>query len=235
MTREIPGVGLRTVPLEVAGGGEKKELGKRPSVGVLALIIGLDSRRNGDNISDPLIWAITELQGKPESEKRPGQTSVPAETKTVGENLRSNVLGVIAEFTDDRTLPLVAQHLYEVESSYRERKITVGPKDVADVAVFIYDGPLDVSFMPVCYEEVRPIGWIRKNQLNQREGMRSVLRQALDFDQREGVIRQAMEDFYANRGKRHVIPEQLKSLEEFIARRETSPDVSIATLPVREN
>lgn len=231
MAIERPDIGLITVHAEVGAGTWRTELERRPSVGVLALIVGLDPKRNGDNVSDPLIWAITELQGKTATEKRPGQTSVPAETRTIGENRRSNVLGVVGEFTDDKTLPVVAEHLHEVESSYKEGRIVIGLGDVVDMAVFVYDGPIDIPFQPTCREEVSPIGWVKRGSLRESDGLRSVLRQALDLDQREGFVRQALEDFYANRGRRLVIPPQLFSIEDFIARREASPDVPIAYLP----
>jgi hypothetical protein len=221
MAREIADVGLITVHAKVGVGIKRTELERPPSVGILALIVGLDPKRNGDNVSDPLIWTITELQGKPETEKHAGQISVPAETRTLWENRRSNVLGVLAEFTDDATLPTVAGHLYEVESTYRDGRM----------AVFVYDGPLNIPFQPTCSKEVSPWGWQRRSQLQQQGELRGVLRQALDLDQGEGFIMQALEDFYANRGIRPVIPPQLQSIEDFIARRETSPDVPIAYLP----
>ena len=71
----------------------------------------------------------------------------------------------------------------------------------------------------------------KRSSLREFDGLRSVLRQALDLDQKEEFIRQALEDFYANRGKKLVIPEQLESIEDFIARRETSPDVPIVYFP----
>ena len=230
MTRETSDLGLEALHAQESEGTGQTELERQPSVGVLALIVGLDPERDGDNVSDPLIWTLTELQGKPETGKRAGQTSVPAETRTLWENRRSNVLGALAEFTNDRTLPTVARHLYEVESTYRDGRIAIG-QSAADLAVFIYDGPLNIPFQPVCSSEVSPIGWVRRSQLRQHEALRGVLSQALDMDQRESVIRQALEDFYAGRGKKRVIPEQLVSMDDFIARRETSPDVPIAYLP----
>jgi hypothetical protein len=204
----------------------QKEIERQESVGILTLIIGLDSQRNGDNVFDPLIWTITELQQKSETDKFTGQISVPAETRTVGENRRSNVLGALSEFTDDRTLPVVLKHLYEVESTYSDSRIIVGGS-LADMAVFIYDGPLDISFQPICTDEVSPIGWIKKSTLDNQDALRGVLRQALEIDQREGLIKQALEDYYANRGKRHVVPDQLRSLKDFIEARGTNPDVAI--------
>jgi hypothetical protein len=230
MADEKRDVGLEAVHEQNAEAG-RTELEGQPSIGVLALIVGLDPERNGDNASDPLIWVITELQGKPETQKRAGQISAPAETKTLWENRRSNVLGVLAEFTNDATLAVTTSHLYEVESTYRDGRIAIGQSNVADLAVFVYDGPLSIPFQPVCRQEVSPIGWVKVSQLRQFDGLRDVLRQALDLDQREGIIRQTLEDFYAGRGKKRVIPAQLASIEEFIAGRETSPDVPILSLP----
>src|ERR1039457_2255125 len=73
----------------------------RQSIGVALLIVGVDAHRNGDNATDPLIWTIVELEAKPETDKVPGEISVPAETIKIGEGRNANILGALAEFCDD--------------------------------------------------------------------------------------------------------------------------------------
>jgi len=206
---------------------------KSTSVAIGVVIIGLDPQRNGDSISDPLIWTLVELQRKSETEKSPGQVSIPAETRTLWENRKSNILGALAEFTDDTTLSIVANHLYEAESSYCDAAITLGQGNMIDLAVFVYDGPLNILFQPVYRKEVAPLGWTQISKLREQGGLRDGFKEVLELDQREGFIEQVLEDFYADRGKKRVIPEQLESIEDFSAQRDTSPDVLIARLPVK--
>src|SRR6266540_3769447 len=82
-----------------------RETELRQSIGVALLIVGLDPKKNGDNLTDPLLWTITELQAKAQTEKRAGEISIPAETKKRGEGRMENILGALAEFSDESTTP----------------------------------------------------------------------------------------------------------------------------------
>lgn len=206
-----------------------KEGEVRHSIGVVLLIAGLDPKRNGDNTSDPLIWTIVELKNKQETSKIAGQISVPSETRKHEESREDNVLGALAEFCDDTAFSsYVARHLVQMDGQYyREKGILVGGKPV-DVVVLIYDGAIDFPFKPVASDEVSPNGWVKKSELQASDNLRSSLRQALELNSGEGLIKSALESYYANPDARKpVISEEVTSIEEFSVRREVGDDVKI--------
>ncbi len=199
----------------------------RQSIGVALLIVGLDSHRNGDNATDPLMWTIVELQVKLETDKKPGEVSIPAETIKVGESRDANVLGALAEFCDDSAIPNLEANLFSTDGFYRENGIIIKGNPV-DLAVLIYDGPLDIHFAPESLTEVSGNGWIKRSIILGMDNVRPVLSKAVKVDQEEGLVSRALDSYYAGSAKR-VIPPGF-SMTEFYSRREILPDVRIPSL-----
>jgi len=197
----------------------------RPSIGVALLIVGIDPRRNGDNITDPLIWTITELQAKPETEKRPGEISIPAETKKEGEDRVANILGALAEFCDNNAIPNLADNLFMVDGLYREKGIIIKNNPV-DLAVLIYNGSLNIALTPESATEVKANGWVNRSKIREMDGVRSVLSQAVELDALEGITGRAIEAYYGNSGMTQIFSHGF-SMRNFYAERETFPDVPI--------
>ena len=220
--RQMPG-GLDTTPLVMLTKEQPQTLG------VVVLIVGLDPKRNGENGTDPLIWTITELRDKPETDRVAMQTSVPAETRKDGEDPESNVLGALAEFCNDEAFSAyVKQHLFKIPGKwYREKGITVGPHP-ADVAVVIYDGTLDFPFKPTesNLHEVKPNGWKKKSELKADQGLRSVVKQAIELDDKEQLVKSALNAYFMNPQARELVfPQEVTSIESFSSTRETGRDV----------
>lgn len=223
--RGLPGNPERR-PLSFA---ERRE--KPSSLGVAVLIVGLDPRRNGENASDPLIWTITELKSKPETGKLAGEISIPAETRKNGESKESSVLGALAEFCDDTVFSsYVKRHLIKMDDKwYREKGIMVGAGP-ADVAVLIYDGALDFPFKPTYPEEVKPNGWVKKSVMTTLPRLRDLLKQVMELDRGENLIKDVVENYENNPEQRKsVFPEDLNSIIKFCSEREFGIDVS--TMP----
>jgi len=202
-----------------------QEAEARQSIGVALLIVGIDPRRNGDNTTDPLIWTIRELQRKPETEKSPGEISIPAETKKIGEDRVANILGALAEFCDDNTIPHLADHLFSTDGSYRERGIIINGNPV-DLAVLIYNGPLDISLTPESADEVSGNGWINRSKIRRMDGVRSVLAQAVGLDTVEELTGRALERYYSESGMTRLFSPGF-SMKDFFEKREVLQDVSI--------
>lgn len=218
---------FRSLDRKPLGLAETKE--RLAGVGVAVLIVGLDSSRNGDNESDPLIWTISELKSKFETDKVAGEISIPAETRKNGESVEDNVLGALTEFCDDTTFSLyVKKHVIRMDGKwYREKGIIVRERFV-DVAVLIYDGALDFPLKPTCPEEVSPNGWVKKSELVMSSKLRDVSRQALDLDSRENLIRDALESYHRNpERKRQVFPETFDSMQKFSNKRNFGIDWEI--------
>lgn len=210
-----------TTPTRLVSG----EAETRQSIGVALLIVAIDPRRNGDNTTDPLIWTLTELQAKAETEKNLGEISIPAETKKVGEYRVANILGALAEFCGDNAIPHLADHLFLADGSYRERGIIINSNPV-DLAVLIYNGPLDIALTPESATEVRANGWINRSRIRKMGGVRSVLTQAVELDALEGLTSKALEAYYTESGMTKIFSPGF-SMKNFYERREILPDVSI--------
>lgn len=197
----------------------------RQSIGVALLIVGIDPRRNGDNTTDPLIWTIKELQTKAETEKRRGEVSIPAETKKIGEHRVANILGALAEFCDDNAVPQLADNLFMVDGSYRERGIIINGHPV-DLAVLVYNGPLNIALTPESATEVSGNGWINRSKIRRMDGVRSVLTQAVELDALEGITGKAIEAYYSEFGRTKVFSPGF-SMKDFYEKREALRDVPI--------
>lgn len=199
---------------------ESKE--RMQSIGLAVLIVGLDPKMNGDNASDPKIWTIIEKVDKEQTNKLAGQISVPAETKKVDEGPEDNLWGALVEFVNDEAFDYVKRHLIRMEDiSTREKGVFVRGK-VIDVVVLIYDGALDFPFKPVCDNEVSPNGWVTRSELLKSEDLREPIRQALELDIREGLVRKNIQAYYDAdpEGRVSVFPEGFVSMEDYYEHRE---------------
>ncbi len=194
------------------------------SAGVALLIVGFDPLKNGDNITDPLIWTITELQDKPETQKRAGDTSIPSETRKQNETRTQNILGALAEFCDEGCVGGLSRHLFFAPGSYKDEAISING-NLVDIGVLVYDGPLDVFFNPQNCEEVSGNGWQKRSVIEQGENIRSVLRLALEEDKKEGLTRKALETYYANSGIQ-IVPEGF-SIRNYYQARESRKDLTL--------
>lgn len=205
-----------------------QEVESRQSIGVALLIVGIDPRRNGDNTADPLIWTITELQAKAKTEKKAGEISIPAETRKVGEHRLANILGALAEFCDDSSIPQLEDHFFIVDGLYREKGITI-KSNPADLAVLVYNGSLDIVLTPESATEVRANGWINRSKVRGMDGVRSVLTQAVELDALEGLTGRAIEAYYSESEMTRIFFPGF-SMKDFYEKREALPDVPINPL-----
>jgi hypothetical protein len=202
---------------------------KLPSVAVAVLIVGLDSSRNGENGTDPLIWTITELTSKLDTDKVAGQISIPAETRKDGESEGDNVLGALTEFCDDTAfLSYLKHHVVKMDGNWLRGKGAIVNGKPVDVAILIYDGALDFPLKPTCSNEVAPKGWVRKSELIANPNLRDVARQVLELDTREDLIRSALENYRNDpQGRQPIFPQDLDSIEKFRVVREHGVDIRV--------
>ncbi len=224
MAMERLGPGIITVPDSQP---RAQELEQTQSAGIALLIVGLNPRLNGDNARDPLIWTIVELEVKADTGKKAGDLSVPAETRKIGEDRASNVLGALAEFCDDSNLSYVREHLFLAPGVFNERGIKVGNIQV-DMSVLVYDGALGYSFTPLNSSEVSPNSWLRRSQIEGMHDVRSVLNQAIEIDKTGGLSAQALEAYYTNPSLlKPAFPINFRSMGDFYRRREVFEDVPL--------
>ena len=207
--------------------GETKEGEIPQSIGIAVLVVGVDKTRNGDNSNDPLIWTIKELEAKTETGKKPGEISIPAETRKVGETRKDNVLGALAEFCDDTSLDYIRQHLFLAQGVFGEKVINVNGNSV-DLTVLVYDGDLSLPLSPLNSSEVSPNGWMHKSEIQDSEGVRSVLRQAIEQDTYHSLSANVLNIYSNKRGELSpVIDDNFTTISEFYRRRETLPDMPL--------
>ena len=215
---QVPVDGLRTI------GPEAPNV---RSAGIALLIVGVDPLRNGDNRNNPFFWTIQELEEKPETDKRRGDISIPAETRKIGETREKNLLGAFAEFCDDQSLPYLREHLFMAEGVFRQRGINING-NLVDVSALIYDGSLDHPLNPLNRTEVAPNKWLTRPQIKSEIRVRSVLTQALDIDEREGLTVRMIDLYNQNRGiLKPVFPQDFTTLEEFYRTREILTDIPL--------
>jgi hypothetical protein len=200
------------------------EAERRQSIGVAVLLVAIDPARNGDNISDPSIWTITELVDKPDTERSAGEISILAETRKEGEIEGDTVLAAMAEAFSDKDMPVVSGHLRLIDSHYRQRVIEINGHS-ADLVPVVFDGPILYFPTPAAFEEVRPRGWVKRSVLEKTGNLRLGLRRVLEYDASEGMIRSAMEAYYRGEG-RQVFPPKF-SIDLFYRTREVRRDVNL--------
>lgn len=228
--RRIP-ASLDRIPL---GFAETKE--KLASVAVAVLIVGLGSSKNGDNESDPLIWTISELKSKFETDKVAGEISIPAETRKNGESAEDNVFGALTEFCDDTAFPwYIKKHVIRMDGNWYRGKGVIVRERLVDVAVLIYDGAIDFPLKPTCSDEVSPNGWVKKSELAMYPNLREMSKQVLDLDSSENLIREALESYHKNpERRRQIFPDNFDSMRKFSNERDYGTDEEVVTQAYRE-
>lgn len=206
------------------------ELGNR-SMGVALVIVGIDSSRNGENISNPNIWTIIELGDKPATDRRSGQISIPADTRKIYESRGSNVLGSLVEFSRDGNL---IRSLFFVPLSFVPGAIDIKGNKYDLGILFLNELP-NTSIVPLDINEVAANGWMRLEYLHEIQSsnparLRSFVGQLIEAersDKGKGAIGTAIADYFDNPDKRvplsTVLPSDF-SIEEFYQYREKRQD-----------
>lgn len=201
---------------------ERRET-ERQSIGIALLIIAEDPI-GGDK--GPLIWTIKEMNSKKQTEKQIGQTSIPAETRKIGETDPDNVRGALAEFCDDRLLALSPRITITQDSFYRNA-LNLNGHYLADLLVVVYDGPLDVPISPANIDEVKPNGWVHLEDIQIDENVRPFLRQFVESGQ-AGIVTQDVLMSHRENPQRSIslIPQGF-SINGFYLQREEMKDVPL--------
>ena len=203
------------------------DVDRNRSVAITLLVVGLDSRRNGDNQNDPLLWTIKELKDKQNSHKKAGEISIPAETRKIGEDRSSNLLGALSEFCNDDNLFYARKHLFVIDGLFIERGVNI-KGNLVDVSVLLYDGSLDYPFVPLNNGEVEANSWLRRDQIQGAEGIRSVLSRAVELDIAAGLSSRAIELYYTQPTMmKPAFPINFKSMGQFCVSRELFPDIPL--------
>jgi len=192
-------------------GNASPETEKITCVGVELVIVG--------HLSAPKIWTVIELTSKPQTGRQKGQMSLPTETKKVGENELSNILGALAEFCSDDQLPNLKKHLFLLPDSYYKGVLSSN-NNPGDLAILVYDGDTDIQFTPLNRDEVEPNGWIPVGELGGKNNIRDVAQQFIQLNENEDLIKKAINTFRNFQDKRIPVFPPDFSLERFYRQRE---------------
>lgn len=202
---------------------------KKPSIGTILAIVGIDSNRNGENASDPLLWTTIEKKAKPITDRIKGQISFPADTRKVGEDILRNAIGSLAEFSDDGSL--MKKTLSLMPSSFTERTVSVKGNPV-DLVVVVFDESLTRPIIPFDLDEVSPNGWMSLEKLKKEDPshLRSFVREIISMEKKEdGPINRVIRDYFEFQQARiplsNILPSGF-SMVDFYAQREKLPDVT---------
>ncbi|MEK7534283.1 MAG: hypothetical protein AAB600_02990 [Patescibacteria group bacterium] len=198
------------------------EINRVQCVGVQLVIVGIGTNRFLDDVSTPKIWTVKELKSKPQTGRQKGQISLPTETRKVGENNLSNILGALAEFCSDDQLPYLKEHLFLLPDSYSYHKgVLLSNNNPGDLAILVYDGYMDIQFAPLNKDEVEPKGWIGMGELERLKNIRDVAQQFIELDKTEDLIIKAINSFRNLPQQRiPVFPPDFSSIERFYIERE---------------
>lgn len=197
------------------------------SIGVAFALVGIDPSRNGENALDPKIRLVLERKTKPETEKTAGQISCPGETQKIGENLASNILGAVAEVTDNDFL--IRNNLFFMPSSYIPGKVSIKGNPV-DLFVAVYEGSLAVPFQPVDQNDVMSYGWMTVNEINEvarrdPEKVRKFTRQIAKMETSERPIGRVVAEYFHSPLSRipfsTIFPSGFSSIRQFHQERES--------------
>jgi hypothetical protein len=205
------------------------ELEKRPSIGTILAIVVIDPSKNGENANNPMFWTILEKKPKSATERLIGQISFPADTRKIGEDARSNMLGSLPEFSESNEL---IRRLIFMPSSHIEGKISVKNSPV-DLEVLLVDGFPDSPIVPLDADEVSANGWMSMRDLEKMQeenpsSLRSFVGQIVDLEKSEKIVHKVVEEYFLHPEKRvplsAILPHDT-SLVEFYNHREELSDV----------
>jgi len=155
-------------------------------MGIVLMVLAIDPKTN-----QPLVWTQIENATKASTNKKAGQISLPSETRRIGEDQVATILGAVGEFTKDDEdldrLSLIGVTRIPLDS------IAYGGKP-ADLAVMLYDGPLDSNHSPVDETETTPHGWMRPEDIQMQNGaVRELTHISLQFALEQRTIEEALE------------------------------------------
>ena len=204
-----------------------QETERKRVIGIGLAIVMIDPSRNGENISNPVLWTNRELKAKTYTERVVGQITIPSDTRKKGEGGFSNILGTLAEFSADDEL---IKSLHFVKgSSYFKNKIWIKDNPF-DFAVLIIGKSVIDTIKPVDVDEVMPNGWMSLEELrsaNPNE-VRSFVGQVIGGINSRSVISDVVNDYLKFPEKRIPMSRFLQpnfSIKEFFSKREELPDV----------
>lgn len=203
------------------------ETERKPSIGTILAIVGIDPNRNGENASDPLLWTTIERKPKLATDRIQGQISFPADTRKVGEGVMGNVVGSLAEFSNNERL--IREALSLMPSSLAERRVFVRGNP-ADLIVIIFDQSLTHPIVPFDVDEVDGNGWMSIRQLRGEDPshLRSFVRDIVKMEEDDGLINRVVTDFFRSQQARipfsTVLPSDF-SMASFHGQREKLVDV----------
>lgn len=205
------------------------EFEKKTSIGTILAIVGIDPNRNGENLSNPLLWTTIEEQSKSVTDRIKGQISLPADTRKIGEDVIHNVIGSLAEFSDNEYL--IREALSFVPSSFPEKKIFVKGNSV-DLVVLVFNGSLNSQISPFDSDEVSPNRWMSIDELKKEKpsNLRSFVKDIIAME--DGIdkpIRRVVSDYFQLEHARiplfSILPSGF-SMVDFYAQRERLVDVA---------
>ena len=204
------------------------ELEKKPSIGTILIIVGIDPSKNGENIDNPLLWTTMEKKSKEATNKFEGQISFPADTRKIGEDIMHNAIGSLAEFSDNERLIRGALSL--MPSSFIEKAISV-KGNLVDLAVVIFDESLTCPIIPLDLNEVDPNGWMSMDRLKKEDPsrLRSFVREIIAMeDKMDSPIKRVIADYLKFEQARIPLSAILPSgfsMVDFYNQRERLPDM----------
>ncbi|OGH24339.1 MAG: hypothetical protein A3B47_01065 [Candidatus Levybacteria bacterium RIFCSPLOWO2_01_FULL_39_24] len=198
---------------------------KRPSAGIAMVIIGIDPNKNGENINSPVLWTNIEKKPKLETDRLAGQISFPSDTRKIGEDKLSNMLGTLPEFSGNDGL---IRSLSFTSSSYINEAIKI-KENHYDLMIVFLNGFLATPIIPLDGNEVSANGWMRLEELRklQKENpsmLRSFVEQIIGGE----LIGKAVDDYFRFPKERipfsTILPRNF-SIANFYKVREKLPDV----------
>jgi len=206
-----------------------QETERKESIGAILAIVGIDDKNNGKNISNPLLWTTVEKVSKIATNKIEGQISLPADTRKIGESIMHNVIGSLAEFSDNDFL--IKNALSFMPSSFTEGGIIVRGNPV-DLVVMVYDGPLACPIIPLDSNEVVPNGWMLLNDLKKQDSskLRSFMKDIIALEEGpKRPIGRVLDEYFSFEKPRMSLSTVLPygfSMADFYMRREKLVDVA---------
>lgn len=207
-----------------------KEAEKKP-IGTVVVVVAVDPSKNGENATNPMLWTTIEKKSKSATERFAGQISFPAETRKIGEDRFSNMLGALPEFSENNNLikNLVFMHS---PLSYVEGRISVKNNPV-DLAILLVSGFPGSPIEPLDVDEVSANGWMSFEDLkNVRKDnpfrLRSIVGQVIDMEESDKIIYSVVEDYFQFPGRRIPLSTKLPqdfSITGFYQQREKMRDI----------
>lgn len=201
------------------------ETEKTPSAGIAMVIVGIEPNKNGENITNPALWTNIERKPKPATDRLMGQISFPSDTRKIGEGKLFNMLGTLAEFTEDDSL---IKRLSFMPSSYTNRAIQV-KENYIDLMVVFLSGLPTTPITPLDKDEVIANGWMQLGELQRlhRENpsmLRSFVGQIIGGD----FISRVIDDYFKFPQERILLSSVVDhafSIANFYRQREQLSDV----------